>query len=484
MKDPDITMEEYIQLEANKARRRGQTFNRETATYGKVRYFKDIDYFKDFETEFPAIVYNDALTSKSETSPEPATEDRSHRGDGQVMFTSHAWRRMFEIHGPLVRELMLKFFSTCRISSDGDFLSMVPSYTSIKDPLRILCHRLIAFSISRRGQAPRKVTATHLFYLRSMDEGTMVNVPYMLAHYLFRLITKESLWGLTVVVRNLTVIDMDELADPATAQAPQEPPVAPAPRSIPQRLQRFKEEVHGLHESVGEHHPVVDAMCRDFLRFTTWAVGRLGQLLDASGVTYPRIDLHLGGSYYSFSCSILSTGKDYKTSKLHHDVPTTLRRTIDQSASGKLLDKNAKEYWALLEDLALYENESWNDPKDFAKPIKAISLPKAPTSMYNAILDKYVESLELGKNGFAFIQGKMPEKMKDLELFTLPCRLGDSKPFDTLVDSGSCVNLIPLYIFKKLKIRLLEETNHVFGLADGTTSYPVGIVKNVEALEG
>ncbi|GKA39261.1 hypothetical protein Tco_0731812 [Tanacetum coccineum] len=27
------------------------------------------------------------------------------------------------------------------------------------------------------------------------------------------------------------------------------------------------------------------------------------------------------------------------------------------------------------EDLALYDNENWNDPRDFAKPFKAISLP-------------------------------------------------------------------------------------------------------------
>nr|GEY59058.1 retrovirus-related Pol polyprotein from transposon TNT 1-94 [Tanacetum cinerariifolium] len=45
-------------------------------------------------------------------------------------------------------------------------------------------------------------------------------------------------------------------------------------------------------------------------------------------------------------------------------------RTINQSAGGKLCDKNAKESWALLEDLALYDNESWNDPRDFAKPVK------------------------------------------------------------------------------------------------------------------
>nr|GEX70970.1 hypothetical protein [Tanacetum cinerariifolium] len=70
MDDPDITMKEYIQLEAKKARKRGQEFNWETATYGKVKYFEDIDYFKDFENEFPAIVYKDALTSKLEVSSE------------------------------------------------------------------------------------------------------------------------------------------------------------------------------------------------------------------------------------------------------------------------------------------------------------------------------------------------------------------------------------------------------------------------------
>ncbi|GKA26304.1 MAK10-like protein [Tanacetum coccineum] len=58
-----------------------------------------------------------------------------------------------------------------------------------------------------------------------------------------------------------------------------------------------------------------------------------------------------------------------------HVNPTT-RRTIDQSAGGKLRDRNIEESWALLEDLALYDNESWNDPRDFAKPVKAISLPQ------------------------------------------------------------------------------------------------------------
>ncbi|GKB81219.1 MAK10-like protein [Tanacetum coccineum] len=104
----------------------------------------------------------------------------------------------------------------------------------------------------------------------------------------------------------------------------------------------------------------------------------------------------------------------------------------------------------------------------------------AHAPIYNAILDKYVESLELGESGSALVQGETAAKMGDPGLFTLPCRLGDSEPFDTLADLGSCVNIIPLYLFKKLKIGLLEKIDHIFGLADGTKSYPVEIVKDVE----
>ncbi|GKA59776.1 MAK10-like protein [Tanacetum coccineum] len=108
----------------------------------------------------------------------------------------------------------------------------------------------------------------------------------------------------------------------------------------------------------------------------------------------------------------------------------------------------------------------------------------AHAPIYNAMLDKYMKSLELGKNRSAFVQVEVSAKMKDPGLFTLPCRLGDSKPFDTLAGLGSCVNIIPLYLFKKLNIGLLEETDHIFELADGTKSYPVGIVKDVEVRIG
>ncbi|GJX54588.1 ALP1-like protein [Tanacetum coccineum] len=64
MDDPNITMEEYIRLEEEKAQRHGRTFNWQTATFEKVKYHDDEDdCFTDFETEFPAIVFDNTLTS-------------------------------------------------------------------------------------------------------------------------------------------------------------------------------------------------------------------------------------------------------------------------------------------------------------------------------------------------------------------------------------------------------------------------------------
>ncbi|GJW18493.1 hypothetical protein Tco_0025929 [Tanacetum coccineum] len=121
------------------------------------------------------------------------------------------------------------------ISLDRDFLGPTLSYVLIRDPVRRLCHRMIAYSISGRGQAPEKVTGIDLFYLRSMDRGT-TNVPHLLVQYLFRhakgtksgvrlsgghfirrfamhfgLVSDEGLRGLQVVTRELPLIDLHEL---------------------------------------------------------------------------------------------------------------------------------------------------------------------------------------------------------------------------------------------------------------------------------
>ncbi|GJR89860.1 hypothetical protein Tco_0213871 [Tanacetum coccineum] len=71
MNDPNLTMEEYIRIEEEKARRCGKAYNWEAAKYGKIWYDDDVHDLKSVETEFPAIVFNDELTSEKALSCEP-----------------------------------------------------------------------------------------------------------------------------------------------------------------------------------------------------------------------------------------------------------------------------------------------------------------------------------------------------------------------------------------------------------------------------
>ncbi|GKE74393.1 hypothetical protein Tco_1536434 [Tanacetum coccineum] len=71
MDDPNMTMKEYIKLEEEKARRRGQVFNWQTAIYGKIEIDDDLHELSSVEAEFPSIVFNDTLTSEAELSCEP-----------------------------------------------------------------------------------------------------------------------------------------------------------------------------------------------------------------------------------------------------------------------------------------------------------------------------------------------------------------------------------------------------------------------------
>ncbi|GJZ50806.1 zinc finger, CCHC-type containing protein [Tanacetum coccineum] len=57
--------------QSHKARRRSKVYNWETATYGKIWYDEDVRDLRSVETEFPATVFNDALTSEVALSCEP-----------------------------------------------------------------------------------------------------------------------------------------------------------------------------------------------------------------------------------------------------------------------------------------------------------------------------------------------------------------------------------------------------------------------------
>nr|GEX11631.1 hypothetical protein [Tanacetum cinerariifolium] len=85
MDNPNITMEEYIRLEEEKARRRGKVFNQKTTTYGKIWDNEDIHNLRSIETEFPAIVFNDKVSSET-LSCEPTVSSLNDEIDFRVSF--------------------------------------------------------------------------------------------------------------------------------------------------------------------------------------------------------------------------------------------------------------------------------------------------------------------------------------------------------------------------------------------------------------
>ncbi|GKE88771.1 hypothetical protein Tco_1566246, partial [Tanacetum coccineum] len=73
-------------LEEEKARRHGKVFNWETAKYCKIWYDEDVYDLRSVETEFPAIVLNDILASNETPSCEPTESYLNDKIDFRISF--------------------------------------------------------------------------------------------------------------------------------------------------------------------------------------------------------------------------------------------------------------------------------------------------------------------------------------------------------------------------------------------------------------
>ncbi|GJT08852.1 hypothetical protein Tco_0843314 [Tanacetum coccineum] len=278
MDDPNITMEEYIRHEEEQAQRHGRTFNWQTATYGKMEYCEDEDdRFTNFETEYPAIVFDD--TSDAALSYEPTVSplnennikfrisfDKSDKEDYMVIFDENSFSYKIISVDNLKTDsenendkINMPSFpspeSTISYIDDLDFfkdfenefpaIAYNDDLKSISDPLiehsvnmaplpsKDQRHTWLRMSDTEMGldvvdtlcfqfggvrrrmtwrqfilalglhteeemvedgfraywpgseRTPKKVTCVDLFYLYSIDQGT-ANVMYLLAQYLFR----------------------------------------------------------------------------------------------------------------------------------------------------------------------------------------------------------------------------------------------------------------------------------------------------------
>nr|GFB95198.1 hypothetical protein [Tanacetum cinerariifolium] len=112
-----------------------------------------------------------------------------------------------------------------------------------------------------------------------------------------------------------------------------------------------------------------------------------------------------------------------------------------------------------------------------------IHVPKfAP--MFKKLLnnkDKLIELMKtpLNKNCSAVVLKKLPEKLGDPGRFLIPCDFTGLDNCLALADLGASINLMPLSIWKKLRLPTLIDTKMVLELADRTISKPIGVAENV-----
>nr|GEY97347.1 hypothetical protein [Tanacetum cinerariifolium] len=107
-----------------------------------------------------------------------------------------------------------------------------------------------------------------------------------------------------------------------------------------------------------------------------------------------------------------------------------------------------------------------------------VHMPKfAP--MFKKLLNNKNKLIELtktplNKNCSAVVLKKLPEKLGDPGRFLIPCDFSEFDNCLALVDLGASINLMPLSIWKKLKLPTLNDTKMVLELADRTISKPTG----------
>nr|GEZ73688.1 reverse transcriptase domain-containing protein [Tanacetum cinerariifolium] len=112
-----------------------------------------------------------------------------------------------------------------------------------------------------------------------------------------------------------------------------------------------------------------------------------------------------------------------------------------------------------------------------------VHMPKfAP--MFKKILnnkDKLIDLTKtpLNENCSAVVLKKLPEKLGDPGRFLIPCDFSEFDNCLALADLGASINLMPLSIWKKLRLPTLNDTKMVLELADRTISKPTGVAENV-----
>ncbi|XP_062080900.1 uncharacterized protein LOC133785698 [Humulus lupulus] len=89
------------------------------------------------------------------------------------------------------------------------------------------------------------------------------------------------------------------------------------------------------------------------------------------------------------------------------------------------------------------------------------------------------ETVALTKECSTILQRKLPQKLREPRSFTIPCTIGNIESMNALCDLGESINLMPLSVFRRLKLGEARPTTVTLQLADRSLSHPRGIIEDV-----
>nr|GEW31381.1 reverse transcriptase domain-containing protein [Tanacetum cinerariifolium] len=104
--------------------------------------------------------------------------------------------------------------------------------------------------------------------------------------------------------------------------------------------------------------------------------------------------------------------------------------------------------------------------------------------MFKSLLNNKKKLFDLAttpvnENCLAVIFKKLPKKLGDPEKFLIPCDFTELDECLALADLGASINLMPLFIWRKLSLPELTPTQMILELADRSTTRPAGIAEDI-----
>nr|GEU35610.1 reverse transcriptase domain-containing protein [Tanacetum cinerariifolium] len=224
----------------------------------------------------------------------------------------------------------------------------------------------------------------------------------------------------------------------------------------------------------------------------------------------------------------------------YHGLDKPIQEILDVTAGGIFLYKSPNQAFQFLEDKILFEldwsnksknehhrkfvpfadgklnNDVKNDLEDFKSCIRSMrtvhwklfarvngsgSLPsntvanlrgdvkaittrsgigyEGPSIPPTSSLPKEVEREPEVTKDKAVLLKKLPEKLGDPDKFLILCDFSELKECLALADLGASINLMPLFVWKKLSLPELTPTRMTLELANRSVAYPVSVAEDV-----